>query len=69
MANEREIQFNRNVVFLETTMTIPTASGLPLRLSVNGTAAINFQLKGKADLTKIMQAPYAFDINAIVKPR
>ncbi|XP_059147634.1 uncharacterized protein LOC131935270 [Physella acuta] len=41
-----EISYTQNVLFLESQMAVPTVAGLPLTLSVNGTANVDLQVQG-----------------------
>jgi len=68
LAKEHDINYNKNVMFLDTSMTIPTITGLPIKLSVNGTATISLKVKGKLDMRKLGSSPRSLDINGHFKP-
>ncbi len=40
LAREREYEWQKNLVFLDSSITVPTVSGLPLKLSVNGSTSL-----------------------------
>lgn len=69
LANEKSIDFRKNIKFLDTSFTIPTAIGMPMRMRVEGTASIQLHIDGKADLRQIMTNPRSIDINGAIKPR
>jgi hypothetical protein len=50
-------------------MTVPTLCGLPLTLTVNGTAVMDLQASGKMDLRKVSQDPRSIFIDGQIKPR
>ena len=69
LANEHQVQMTRNWMFLDSEMTVPTAAGFPLKLAVNGTAAVNVQVGGKMDLRQVMAQPSTLLIDGHLKPR
>ncbi|KAH3731002.1 hypothetical protein DPMN_057006 [Dreissena polymorpha] len=52
-------------MFLDSSFIIPTASGFPLNLTVNGTAMINLNIHGKMDIKR----PPSLDISGRIAPR
>ncbi|KAL5015760.1 hypothetical protein ScPMuIL_005349 [Solemya velum] len=52
LAKNRDYSVSKSLMFLDSTMIIPTASGLPLNLTVNGTATIDLKASGRMDLRK-----------------
>ncbi|XP_064626174.1 apolipophorins-like [Lineus longissimus] len=68
LASNHDINFSKSVMFLDTTMTIPTVLGLPLKLSINGTATLNMQITGKMDVRRLHPSPRTMDINGAFKP-
>ncbi|KAG1669608.1 Apolipophorin [Nymphon striatum] len=66
LAKNRDIEYTKSMMFLDTTYTVPTSAGLPLHLSVNGTSTINLKLGGKLDLKNIFNKE--IDINGHIKP-
>ncbi|XP_022243893.1 uncharacterized protein LOC106460939 [Limulus polyphemus] len=53
LAKEQDVELTKSFMFLDTTYTIPTSSGLPLRLAVNGTATVGLKMGGKFDIRSI----------------
>jgi hypothetical protein len=46
-----DIDFRRSSIFLDGSIVVPTASGLPLKLSVNGTSTVGLKSSTKLDLS------------------
>ena len=69
LAKERNFDVHKNIVLLDSTINIPTVAGLPLRLRVDGTAAVNLQMKGKMDMLQLMANRPSVDIVGYVMPR
>lgn len=69
LASNHDINFSKSIMFLDTTLTIPTILGMPLKLSINGTATINMQISGKMDVRQAFASPRSMDIRGSVKPR
>ena len=69
LAQEHKIDMSRSYMFLDSTVTVPTAAGLPLKLAVNGTATVRMQIEGKMDLRKLGTSPRSVDIDGSIKPR
>ena len=57
------------VQFLDSSLTVPTAIGLPLTLSVNGTAVVDVKASGKMDLRKVSKSPRSVHIDGEIRPR
>ena len=55
--------------FLNTEMTVPTSSGLPLSLNVMGTATVDLKASGKMDLRKVSAKPRSLQIDGEIRPR
>ncbi|XP_074640348.1 uncharacterized protein LOC141898387 isoform X2 [Tubulanus polymorphus] len=68
LARDHHIDVSKSFMFLDTTMTIPLMTGMPLKLSVNGTSTINLKIKGKMDMRKLGSSPRSLDITGYVKP-
>ncbi|XP_074643894.1 uncharacterized protein LOC141900764 [Tubulanus polymorphus] len=68
LAKEHDINYNKNFMFLDTSMTIPTITGMPIKLSVNGTATVSLKVKGKLDMRKLGSSPRSLDVNGYFKP-
>lgn len=67
LANNRDVEYTKSVMFLDTTYTLPTTAGLPLTLTVNGTSTLNLKLGGKLDVRNLLKKE--IDINGHIKPR
>nr|KAI8754502.1 apolipophorins-like isoform X1 [Biomphalaria glabrata] len=48
----QDISYSQSFMFLESQMTVPTIAGLPLTLSINGTASLDLQAKLESDVKK-----------------
>lgn len=57
--------YNKNFMFIDSSFTVPTSLGLPLQLSVNGTASIHLSVSGKMDIRNTDN----IDINGVFRPR
>lgn len=68
LAAEHEVEWSKSSMFLDSELSIPTVLGLPLKLTVNGTATIDVKMGGKMDLRQIAAYPNSMDINGYVKP-
>lgn len=68
LASHQEMEWTKNFMFLDSTVTIPTMSGLPLELSVNGTASLSLKAKGKMDIRRMVSWPTTFDIDGSLQP-
>ena len=68
LAKEHDFDFTKSMLFLESEMKVPTVAGLPLVLSVDGTATMDLKIKGKVDLTNLLSSPSALDITGTVRP-
>ncbi|KAH9496816.1 hypothetical protein Btru_010355 [Bulinus truncatus] len=56
-----DISYSQSIMFLESQMTVPTIAGIPLTLSINGTASLELQANMDLDLKKLKQKTL-FDI-------
>lgn len=63
----REVSWQKSFSFLDTQVTIPTISGFPLILGVNGTASIVIKSSGKLNV-KLMQWPPEIEIEGRLSP-
>jgi len=68
LAQENRIDVTRNFLFLDSTFTVPTGVGMPLRLGVEGTATIAITASGKVDVLRMLSSPSNFDISGSVRP-
>ncbi len=69
LSKEHDYSFTQNVMILDSSMVIPTSSGLPLNLTVNGTATISLEASGQVDLRKVAAKPRSLLIDGTIKPR
>ena len=69
LSKEHNFEMTKTVMFMDTTRTIPTAAGLPLKLSVEGTTSININVNGKLDIRQMFSSLSTFDIDGTIKPR
>ena len=67
LSKENSYQFTHSTTFLDSSIIIPTSSGFPMNLTVNGTATIDLQANGKVDLMKLAQSN--LDIHGLIRPR
>ncbi|XP_067677415.1 uncharacterized protein [Haliotis asinina] len=68
MSKKQDYSFTQSMMILDSSMIIPTSCGLPLTLSVNGSASIDLQASGQIDLRNIFTSSRSFLIDGILKP-
>ncbi|XP_046361600.2 uncharacterized protein LOC124138779 [Haliotis rufescens] len=68
MSKKHDYSFTQSMMILDSSMIIPTSSGLPLNLTVNGTATINFKASGQVDLRKVSTKPRSLLIDGTIQP-
>ncbi|KAJ8316558.1 hypothetical protein KUTeg_005895 [Tegillarca granosa] len=68
LSKNHDYSFTQNIMFLDSSMIIPTSSGFPLNLTVNGTATIDLKASGRMDLRKLGTSPRSVSINGVIKP-
>lgn len=64
----REVNWYKSIAFLDTQVTIPTISGFPLRIGVNGTASFILKASSKINMKKLMQWPPEFEMEGKLVP-
>ena len=69
LSKEQDYSFTQSFMFLDTSVVIPTISGFPLNISVDGSATIDLQASGKMDLRQFSSNPRSVSINGKIKPR
>ena len=69
LAQNHEFDYSKSIMFMDSTITVPTMMGLPLKLAVNGTATVNLKVKGKLDLRQVATSPRGIEIDGYIKPR
>ncbi|CAH1772638.1 unnamed protein product [Owenia fusiformis] len=68
LASDNTYEFTKSMMFLDSTHCIPTVTGLPLKMAINGTATVNLKVGGKVDIRQLFTFPPKFDIDGFVKP-
>lgn len=61
--------FTKSVLFLEDNFVVPTCLGVPLNVSVNGTAVGSLHVDGKADLLGFFWKTRPVIVNGKLRPR
>ena len=61
----QQTEMSKTYTFLDTTFTIPTLTGFPLTLAVNGTASVHLRLGGQLDMRQLN----SFVVRTDVEPR
>ena len=69
LSKEHNFEMTKTILFLDATTTIPTAAGLPLKLSIDGTTSLNINVNGKLDIRQMFSSMSTFDIEGSIKPR
>lgn len=69
LSKEQDYSFTQSFMFLDTSVVIPTISGFPLNISVDGSATIDLQASGKMDLRQFSSNPRSLSIDGKIKPR
>ena len=69
LAQEHDMEVTKSLLFLEASMIVPTATGLPLKLDAEGAATVNLKASGKLDILRIMSDPAHIDIDGSITPR
>ncbi|XP_050402855.1 uncharacterized protein LOC126819071 [Patella vulgata] len=68
ISKDHDYSFSQSMMFLDSSMVIPTAAGLPLNLTVNGVTSIDLKASGSVDLRKVATSPRSLHIDGIIKP-
>lgn len=69
LSKDNDYQFSQSMMILDSRIIVPTSSGFPLNLTVNGTATVDMKASGKMDVMKMSSSPPSLDIHGIVRPR
>ena len=69
LAEDNDYQYTHSTMFMDSSVIIPTSSGFPLKLTVNGTATFDLKASGKMDVMKLASSPPTLDIKGIIRPR
>lgn len=65
LSKENNYQYTQSSMFVDSSVIVPTSSGFPLNLTVNGTATVDLKASGKMDVMKLP----TMDISGIIRPR
>ena len=65
LSKDNDYTMTHSMMFLDSSMIIPTGSGFPMNLTVNGTATMDLKLKGKMDFKSLPTV----DISGLIQPR
>ncbi|XP_076472801.1 uncharacterized protein LOC143302134 isoform X1 [Babylonia areolata] len=68
LSKNHDISMTHSMEFLDTQMTVPTSCGLPLSLTVKGTATVDLKASGKVDLRKVSSTPRSLQIDGEIRP-
>ncbi|XP_070194611.1 uncharacterized protein [Littorina saxatilis] len=68
LSENHDYTFTQSIQFLDSSITVPTISGLPLTLSVNGTAVVDIKASGSMDLRKVSKSPRSLSVNGEIRP-
>lgn len=63
-----QVSFTQSVMFLDSTLIIPTALGLPLNLTVNGSTSVDLKATHNMDVKKLFANSQAFEVEATLNP-
>lgn len=69
MSKDHDYSFANSVMFLDSSIIVPTCAGLPLNLTVHGAATVNMNVKGKLDLRNLATKPTSLLIEGVMQPR
>lgn len=64
---QKNNEYTKSITFIDSSFILPTSVGLPLNLTINGTATVNLRVGGKLDLSQIRSKTLQF--KADVQPR
>jgi len=68
LSQEQQYDYTKSYMLMDSTLVIPTAVGMPLKLAMDGTATVNVKMDGKVDVRQMFSNPSTFDINGAIKP-
>ncbi|XP_037556374.1 apolipophorins-like [Dermacentor silvarum] len=63
LSDPKGLDLSKSVLFADTTLTVPASSGLPLRVSVNGSATVALKVGGNSQFRK-----GSIDVTGLIKP-
>ncbi|KAL8620056.1 hypothetical protein ACOMHN_015338 [Nucella lapillus] len=65
---EGKISYSQNLVLTDQRRTVPTSSGLPLTVSLNGSMAAQLKVLGSVDFGQAFDKPRSLHLNGALKP-
>ncbi|XP_014673849.1 PREDICTED: uncharacterized protein LOC106814086 [Priapulus caudatus] len=68
LSKEQNFELTKSGIFLDTSLIVPTLTGLPMNLSVNGSLSMNIKVNGKMDIRQIVASPRSCDVHGEIKP-
>nr|KAG5709527.1 hypothetical protein BaRGS_001577 [Batillaria attramentaria] len=68
LSKDHDYSFTQSLQFLDSSITVPTACGLPLTLAVNATATVDVRATGKMDLRKVQSSPRSIYVDGELRP-
>lgn len=68
LAQQRSVDLTRSYAFLDTSLTVPTGLGMPVRLGVEGTITVGLTASGKVDIRRMLSNPSDFDVTGSIRP-
>ncbi|XP_071953839.1 apolipophorins-like [Antedon mediterranea] len=68
LAKEKVMEYSKNMMLLEITTFVPSCAGVPIKISVNGSASVQLKTSGKMDVRQLMVAPRSLDITGKIEP-
>lgn len=69
LAKEHRVDYTKSFQFLDTTVTVATIAGFPLRMHVQGNAVTDIKMSGKFDIRSMAAAPRSLAIDGNFAPR
>lgn len=69
LTKENDYQYTQSAMFMDSSVIVPTSSGFPISLTVNGTATVDIKASGKMDIMKLTSSPPTLDIHGVIRPR
>lgn len=63
LSDPKGLDLTKSILFADTSLTVPAGSGLPLRVSVNGSATVALKVGGNSQFNK-----GSFDVTGLMKP-
>ncbi|XP_052775371.1 uncharacterized protein LOC128213563 isoform X2 [Mya arenaria] len=64
LAQDNDYSYSHSTMFMDSSFIVPTSTGFPLNLTVNGSATVDLKMSGKMNLKQ----PPSLDINGRIQP-